>query len=317
MRTPCRKAVAPPPSPPAFALLPDRHPRSQLLGPLTVALSFVLRKSSAGVYALTKGPRDERCAGTHRHLTHTALFALALSGATALCTHASGPYAVAGVAILALLLVENALGDWLLPVSGGAITWWAISTTDHLPELAQLAGWLGLGALISADEAAGGPARQKAIEDEEADGITAVPLGERERQRLSAWANGQIRPWIPDLVIEEFTPVGDQSQGILVVSVPASSDAPHVVGERNELGVPYRDGSHTVWMSDYQLERAYRDRFARQVSEDAALDEQLVEVPISWTWTPGVRGSWSGPVPQRLFRRWRLGGPAGKRSRGR
>lgn len=162
------------------------------------------------------------------------------------------------------------------------------------------------GALISADETAGGTGRQKELEErrkefakdvaamantqgglivygvsevnKEAKDIVAVSLGgERDRQRLRSWAN-MIRPWLPDLVIEEFTEGDGQSQGILVVSIPASSVAPHIVGDRNEMGVPYRDGSHTVWMSEYQVERAYRDRFARRVSDEAAMDAQLAEV---------------------------------------
>jgi hypothetical protein len=47
-----------------FALLPDLdHPRaraSRLLGPLTGLISWLLRRVSAALYALTKGPRDEK-----------------------------------------------------------------------------------------------------------------------------------------------------------------------------------------------------------------------------------------------------------------
>lgn len=160
--------------------------------------------------------------------------------------------------------------------------------------------------LISAEEIPAGAARQKALEDrrkefakdvaamantqgglivygirevnEEADDTARVPTGERERQRLRSWANGLIRPWLSELTIEAFPAPGEESLGILVVSVPASPDAPHVIGERSEMGVPYRDGSHTAWMSEYQIERAYRDRFARQASQDAALATQLIEV---------------------------------------
>ena len=57
----------------------------------------------------------------------------------------------------------------------------------------------------------------------------------------------------------------------LAVSVPASPDAPHVVGERNEMGIPFRHGPHTEWMSEHQLERAYRDRFNRQADDAEAL----------------------------------------------
>src|SRR5438093_646260 len=62
-----------------FALLPDLdHPgarASKLLGPITGVLCWLLRNASAVLYKLTKGPRDERGKGSHRHLSHTLLFA--------------------------------------------------------------------------------------------------------------------------------------------------------------------------------------------------------------------------------------------------
>lgn len=106
--------------------------------------------------------------------------------------------------------------------------------------------------------------------NEEAVELTGVPNHEHDRQPLRALAWQRVRPLIEGLVIE---PLSDEAsgQGLIVVSVPASPDAPHVVGERNELGVPYRDGSVTRWMIEGQLERAYRDRFARRADDRTAL----------------------------------------------
>ena len=65
-----------------FALLPDLdHPHaraSKLLGPFSRVLSWLLRKMSGALYQVTKGPRDEKRTGTHRHLSHTVLFAVGL-----------------------------------------------------------------------------------------------------------------------------------------------------------------------------------------------------------------------------------------------
>jgi membrane-bound metal-dependent hydrolase YbcI (DUF457 family) len=130
-----------------FALLPDLdHPgagASRLLGPITEALSWVLRRLSAGLYALTKGPRDERKKGTHRHLSHTILFAAGLGALTMWGTRAGGWYAVAGVVLFGVLLAADALGDWLLLLAGAAATWWAM-TASAAGELQQLTGWLGI-----------------------------------------------------------------------------------------------------------------------------------------------------------------------------
>jgi membrane-bound metal-dependent hydrolase YbcI (DUF457 family) len=132
-----------------FALLPDLdHPgasASRLLGPLTGLLCWILRKTSSGLYAVTKGPRDEKVTGQHRHLSHTILFAAALGAATAYGTKAGGVWAVAGVVIFGLMLATAALGDWLIPVAGAGVTWWFVTAgPDHVQELTQISGWLGI-----------------------------------------------------------------------------------------------------------------------------------------------------------------------------
>ncbi|MFD2489801.1 metal-dependent hydrolase [Amycolatopsis jiangsuensis] len=132
-----------------FALLPDLdHPgasASRLFGWLTGALSWLLRRLSAGVYALTKGPRDEKVTGTHRHLSHTVLFAAGLGAATSAGCSAGGLWAVLAVLLLGLLLAESALGDWLLPVYGGAVAWWFFTAPpDREGQLAEISGWLGV-----------------------------------------------------------------------------------------------------------------------------------------------------------------------------
>ncbi|WP_216214024.1 metal-dependent hydrolase [Amycolatopsis aidingensis] len=135
-----------------FALLPDLdHPgarASKLLGPVTGALSWLLRKASGALYSVTKGPRDENGKGTHRHLSHTVLFAAALGGLTALGTETGGGWAVAGVVLFGLLLAEDALGDWLLPVGGAAVILWAYQTPDVLGQLDAVSGWLGIAVAV-------------------------------------------------------------------------------------------------------------------------------------------------------------------------
>lgn len=107
-------------------------------------------------------------------------------------------------------------------------------------------------------------------ENEEASGFLAVANGERERQQLRAIAARWIRPMVGGITMDPLEDEEGERQ-LLVVSIPASPDAPHVWGEKNEMGVPFRDGSDTHWMSEHELERAYRDRFARRASDAAAL----------------------------------------------
>ncbi|MGW4483852.1 metal-dependent hydrolase [Amycolatopsis sp. NPDC004368] len=136
-----------------YALLPDLdHPgasASRLLGWLTGALSWLLRRVSSAVYALTKGPRDEKVTGKHRHLSHTVLFAAGLGALASWGASSGGPWAVFGVMLFGLLLAEGALGDWLLPVIIGAILWWYLTAPpDHAAQLQEISGWLGIAVAV-------------------------------------------------------------------------------------------------------------------------------------------------------------------------
>jgi membrane-bound metal-dependent hydrolase YbcI (DUF457 family) len=125
---------------------------SRLLGPITGLLSWLLRKISGLLYRATKGPRDERCRGEHRHFWHTAIAAAALGLLTAWFTSIGGPWAVAAVVLFLLLLAENSLGDWAFLLFAGGIAVWLAAVEDPVQLLDSAAGWIGcavfLGCLI-------------------------------------------------------------------------------------------------------------------------------------------------------------------------
>ncbi|MCP2099928.1 MULTISPECIES: helix-turn-helix domain-containing protein [Actinosynnema] len=102
-------------------------------------------------------------------------------------------------------------------------------------------------------------------------GLTDVPNGERDLQALRSHAHRYIRPLVDGLVIEAIDDPDGTGPGLIAVSVPSSPDAPHVIGEKNRMGVPYRYGTDTNWMSESELERAYRDRFTRRADDRTAL----------------------------------------------
>lgn len=134
-----------------YALLPDLdHPGSTVtrkLGPITGALSAGLRAMSAVLYETTKGPRDERCEGTHRHFTHTVLFAAMMGTLCWATTSAWGGWAVLGWLAFGLLLAYDRLGTFVLVVFG-------IGTASWLPQVDGPAG-LGAAALAALDESRG------------------------------------------------------------------------------------------------------------------------------------------------------------------
>ncbi|UKD50885.1 metal-dependent hydrolase (plasmid) [Amycolatopsis sp. FU40] len=136
-----------------FALLPDLdHPSAsatRLFGWLTGAVSWLLRRASAIVYAATKGPRDENVEGTHRHLSHTLLFAVGLGASVAAGCAAGGTWAVLAVLAVGLLLAVGVLGDWLLLAYAAAAAWWYFTASGGIEaQLADISGWLGVAVAI-------------------------------------------------------------------------------------------------------------------------------------------------------------------------
>lgn len=102
-----------------------------------------------------------------------------------------------------------------------------------------------------------------------------VPVGAKEAdlRSLRALAGSRIRPTVFGLDIFEL---GDEQDAgaVVVVHIPASEDAPHFLGDGQngqKLGVPYRSGPETHWMRERDLERAYRERFERRVSDSEFL----------------------------------------------
>lgn len=143
-----------------YALVPDLdHPgasASRLLGPITWLVSRAVRASSAALYAVTKGPRDENSSGQHRHASHT-LAAAVLLGALAGCAGTfGGRWAVLGVAMFGLLLAADVLGDWLLAVAAGAGLWsvagsWLPGTSASAAVQAgldEIGSWIGVAVAV-------------------------------------------------------------------------------------------------------------------------------------------------------------------------
>ncbi|MEB8342586.1 AlbA family DNA-binding domain-containing protein [Streptomyces endophyticus] len=96
--------------------------------------------------------------------------------------------------------------------------------------------------------------------------LVGVPAGANTEQ-YRQWIRNHVHPYLPDLDMVELT---DGSKTVLIIDVPASEAAPHLVygtaardKEQQAAVAPYRANDHTAWMAEHQLERAYRERFAR------------------------------------------------------
>lgn len=102
------------------------------------------------------------------------------------------------------------------------------------------------------------------VEDGKANGafqIAPVEWNATEQQRILRTAYARIGPPVLGL---EFFPLDVDEGQVVLLRVPDSSDAPHFARKGDDAFVaPRRNGPHTVFMSDREIERSFRERFQR------------------------------------------------------
>lgn len=86
----------------------------------------------------------------------------------------------------------------------------------------------------------------------------------------------------PSVLGVKAFPLGVGDRRAVVVVVPASTNRPHLIG-KPDVGfrAPVRNGADTVWMSERDLEAAYRDRFAERRNASDALDRLYADA-VAW-----------------------------------
>ncbi|MFD4563723.1 helix-turn-helix domain-containing protein [Streptomyces sp. NPDC058467] len=113
--------------------------------------------------------------------------------------------------------------------------------------------------------------------------LTGVDSDAVPTEHLYKWLRAHTQPFVGGVDIYSLRSA-DAARTVLVVDVPASPMAPHFVlgtssrdKEQQAFAVPARFTDHTTWLSEHEIERAYRDRFTRQVEASKALDQHLAE----------------------------------------
>ncbi|MFG1888064.1 helix-turn-helix domain-containing protein [Micromonospora sp. NPDC049051] len=118
-------------------------------------------------------------------------------------------------------------------------------------------------------------------------GILGVDASEGAQRRLRKLAANRVHPIVAGLDLLPLTSP-DGALSVLVLSVPRSADAPHLIGQQDRVGVPYRSGAETDWMRERDIERAYADRFGRRSAESKRLaelvDETTEQLDLSKAW---------------------------------
>lgn len=101
-------------------------------------------------------------------------------------------------------------------------------------------------------------------EDGEANGaskVTPVEWNAAAQQRILRAAYARVGPPVLGL---EFFPLDVEEGHVVLLRVPDSADAPHFARKGDDAFVaPRRNGPHTAFMSDREIERSFRERFQR------------------------------------------------------
>lgn len=111
-------------------------------------------------------------------------------------------------------------------------------------------------------------------EDGEANGasqITSVEWNAATQQRLLRATYARVRP--PVLGLEFFSLHLHRREGhVVVLRVPDSAAEPHFARKGDDAFIaPCRNGPHTVFMSDREIESAFRERFQRAANRERQL----------------------------------------------
>lgn len=115
-----------------------------------------------------------------------------------------------------------------------------------------------------------------------ASSINPIQWSATDEQRILKAAYSKIGPPVVGLDFEKI-PCGENPDDgyIVLMHIPDSVDAPHFARKGDDAFVaPQRNGPHTVFMTDRDIERGFRERFQRGVEQEKTLQgyfEQAAE----------------------------------------
>ncbi|MFI6425897.1 helix-turn-helix domain-containing protein [Promicromonospora sp. NPDC050880] len=102
--------------------------------------------------------------------------------------------------------------------------------------------------------------------------LNDIDLADQGEQQIRSIVWQRVRPVVGGIEVLKLENSGTPGSGVLVVSVPASPDAPHFYEKNGQPpAAPWRNGPHTENLREREIEKAYRDRFTRQDVTHAAL----------------------------------------------
>lgn len=123
--------------------------------------------------------------------------------------------------------------------------------------------------------------RAKAMADT---GITDADI-----RRIRAAVMAHIHPRIHAFEIEALPREPGATDGLIAIDVRPSRQGPHLIGKSDRgFRAPFRSGTQTIWMEEWEIARAYADRARHAQDLDLQLENQVLRVREHLDLTVGV-----------------------------
>lgn len=114
-----------------------------------------------------------------------------------------------------------------------------------------------------------------------AEQIEPIPWDAASDDRLRSALIKRITPALTGVEVIKVRSGDDDETFVVVARIPDSQDAPHFIyEEKRRFSVPWRDGATTEFMSEIQIERAFRRRFQAREDEERELQELLERASV-------------------------------------
>lgn len=125
---------------------------------------------------------------------------------------------------------------------------------------------------IAAIANSGGGTIVYGVEEAQKAATSRVDAGELSEIHERALRKAAISAITPPIFGLDIVKLEREGQNAIAVVIPASTDGPHLIYRNDLFGAPLRVDADTIWMTERDLEAAYRARFNERRYSEEALD---------------------------------------------
>jgi hypothetical protein len=106
----------------------------------------------------------------------------------------------------------------------------------------------------------------------------SVTLTDGDERKFRSVIYSRVYPPVSGVTFEQVDGAG---RSVVIIRVPSSREAPHLIEKQQLFGAPFRDGTRTEWMHERQLAAAYRVRFAETADLARRLSDLYDEISVA------------------------------------